>query len=360
VEAAARIIKQQTVLHTDYQGTIQAWQSDSRWALRHTGPLSGIIRNTRIQAGYSQLELQKVKAHQSIENIDILDDLGFFAIGNYHADRAAKEALWLHPPVPTTISQAMVSLEEAFSVFCTFAGQALALFPAAGKKGKERQQQKARLRSAAKPAAVHPVVVAAAVVAAIASSSASQPRHSRSRSRSEGRERSEAAARVPSQPRPRARPQQPQPQPQPQPQAHHVLHQWQAVDNHWRCRSCYTLAYSMPAGRRVEGCKGSNEAFRNLVTDPRGHSLLVATLDDDTLLVICSRCGSCGAACLRSSLHTDCSGVLNRGAAERVRAASRGVHPAPRHRARKLGPLVPLLFALEGMAAASSSSGGSQ
>jgi hypothetical protein len=323
--------------------------------MRHTGPLSGIIRSTRVQAGYRHLDLQKVKAHQNIEEVDITEDLGFFAVGNYHADRAAKEALRLHPAVPTAITTSAFSLEEAFAAFCTFAGRALALFPAAGKRGKERQQQKSRMRNAAKTVAVHPVVVAAAVGAAIASSSASQPRSTRSRS--SDREQPTETAQARPRPRPKAKAVQP-PQSQQQPVALPAVHLWQAVDNHWRCRCCFALAFSMTEGRRAEECSGGNEAFRSLVSEPRGHMLLVGTLlDDDSLLVICSRCGSSGAACLRSSLHSECSGVLNRGAAERIRAASRGAHPAPRHRARKLGPLVPLQFALAGLAAASGSDG---
>jgi hypothetical protein len=105
----------------------------------------------------------------------------------------------------------------------------------------------------------------------------------------------------------------------------------------------------MPAGRRSQPCTGSNEGFQDLIADPKGHQLMVTALEDDSLLVICSRCGGCGTACLRS-LKSECSGLLNRGAAERVRAVSRGVHPAPRSRALKVGQLVPLGFAIAGLA----------
>jgi hypothetical protein len=105
----------------------------------------------------------------------------------------------------------------------------------------------------------------------------------------------------------------------------------------------------MTVGKRAQPCWGSNESFKNLVDDPKGHLLLVTAVEDDSLLVLCSRCGGCGSACLRSFI-TACSGSLNRGAAERMRAASRGVHPAPRSRAKKIGSLVPLGFAIADLA----------
>ncbi len=89
-----------------------------------------------------------------------------------------------------------------------------------------------------------------------------------------------------------------------------ACHAWRWKAEKWVCLNCLKISRaSVP--NRSQKCAGFSERFRELIANPRGHSLCFAPHTDGVgMTVCCSRCGHFASGNRRVALHAaDCRGV---------------------------------------------------
>ena len=106
-------------------------------------------------------------------------------------------------------------------------------------------------------------------------------------------------------------------------------HEWTNIEGRWICKTCMSTSRAIfpPKGR----CPGLTPALAEIVRNPRGHTLQIATHTDGRgVVIICSRCGHFAASNRRNTkLHThDCTyGFESDGAKYSYRRFCNRQHP---------------------------------
>ncbi len=291
----------------------------------HRAPQGDLFRTeSRIRGLAPHMAITKVKAHVNKHTLTDPEEI-FRAEGNDAADRVAKSAAedLLSKPSPAEVED-WARQTRLLKAYLQHVPRALEKWPAVAPSSGRTSLKRC---APAQDGALRRHTFQADVLGEWAARPAGAETATQPSSTSQAESFDEVGARPAAEAIKGARPATGAPPPTAQ-ERPRVSHQWRSRSGTWYCR--VSLSVSRAPHPPNTRCPGLAPNLAKVVSDPRGHNILVAPRTDGTgIVLICSRCGHYAASARPSNLQKkDCLDTFESpGAEQSFERFSQGIHP---------------------------------